>query len=161
MANTWLEIFLGKVGKYIIIFFSRYYYLIIPFIIDYGFFMAISSYNFRRIEKKVDLEILNQARGILKGAPDINYIDLVDGIKIPWKKIIKDYSFFPYISQESGLWVRRVNMVVIRDIIMRDEKKIKLILERNGILNFQEKSAEPRNLYAESIHRITRGKDLK
>jgi len=161
VANTWLEIFLGKIGKYIIIFFSRYYYYIIPFIIAYGIFMALSSYNFRRIEKKVDLEILNQSKKILKEVQDINYVDLVERIKIPWKKMVKSYSFFPYISQESGLWVRKTNPLVVRDTIMQDEKKIRLVLERNGIYNFREKSIGPRNLYTESIHRITRRKDFK
>ncbi len=161
MANMWLEIFLGKVGKYIIIFLTRYYYFIIPFIIAYGIFMALSSYNFKRIEKIVDREILNQSKKILKEVPDINYVDLVDRIEIPWKKIVKTYSFLPYISLESGLWVRKIDAVLIRDTIMQDEKKIRLVLERNGIYNFQEKSIEPRNLYIENIHRITRRKDFK
>ncbi len=161
MANTWLEIFLGKIGTYIYIFFSRYYYYIIPLIMAYGIFMALSSYNFRRIEKRVDLEILNQSKKILKEVPDINYIDLVERIKILWKKMVKTYSFFPYISQESGLWVKKTDPLVIRDTIMQDEKKIRLVLERNGIYNFREKSLGPRNLYTESIHRITRRKDFK
>lgn len=161
MANEWLEIFLGKIGTYIYIFFSRYYYYIIPFIIAYGIFMALSSYNFRRIEKRVDLEILNQSKKILGEIPDINYVDLVERIKIPWKKIVNTYSFFPYISQGSGLWVRKIDTLVIRDTIMQDEKKIKLVLERNGIYNFRDKAKWPRNLYTESIHRITRRKDFK
>jgi len=161
MANTWLKIFLGKVGEYIIIFFSRYYYYIIPFIIAYGIFMALSSYNFRRIEKKVDLEILNQSKKILKEVPDINYVDLVERINIPWGKIVNAYSFFPYISQESGLWVSKINTVVVRDTILQDEKKIRLVLERNGVYNFREKPIGHRNLYIESIHRITRRKDFK
>jgi hypothetical protein len=161
MANTWLEIFLGKIGTYIYIFFSRYYYYIIPFIIAYGIFMALSSYNFRRIEKRVDIEILGQSKKILGEVPDVNYVELVERIKIPWKKIIKTYSFFPYISQESGLWVNKIDPLVVRDTIMQDEKKIRLVLERNGIYNFREKSIGPRNLYTESIHRITRRKDLK
>jgi hypothetical protein len=161
MANTWLEIFLGKIGTYIYIFFSRYYYYIIPLIMAYGILMALSSYNFRRIEKRVDLEILNQSKKILVEAPDINYVDLVERIRIPWKKIINTCSFFPYMSQRSGLWVRKTNPLVIRDTIMQDEKKIKLVLERNGIYNFMDRSKWPRNLYTESIHRITRRKDFK
>jgi len=51
--------------------------------------------------------------------------------------------------------------LVVRDTIMQDEKKIRLVLERNGIYNFREKSIGPRNLYTESIHRITRRKDFK
>jgi hypothetical protein len=161
MANKWLEIFLGEIGTYIYIFFSRYYYYIIPFIIAYGIFMALSSHNFRKIEKRVDLEILKQSKKILREVPDINYVDLVERIKIPWKNIVNVYSFFPYISQESSLWVRKTNSLVVRDTIMKYEKKIKMVLERNGIHNFREKSNGPRNLYAESIHRMTRRKDFK
>jgi len=159
MTNVWLEVFLGKIGKYIISFLSRYYYFIIPFVLIYGIFLAISSYNLKRIEKKVNLEILNQAKGILEKVPDINYVDLVERIKIPWEKIIKDYSFFPYISHESDLWVTRANLVNIRDIIMYNDRKIKLVLERNGINNFREKSATRKNLYTEYIHRISRKKE--
>jgi len=159
MTNVWLEVFLGKIGKYIISFLSRYYYFIIPFVLIYGIFLAISSYNLKRIEKKVNLEILNQAKGILEKVPDIIYVDLVERIKIPWEKIIKDYSFFPYISHESDLWVTRANLVNIRDIIMYNDRKIKLVLERNGINNFREKSATRKNLYTEYIHRISRKKE--
>lgn len=160
MVNTWLEIFLGKIGKYIIIFFSRYYYFIIPFVIAYGIFIALSSYNFKRIEKRVDMEILNQSKKILDEDPDINYVDLVERIKIPWKRIVKTYSFLPFISQESSLWVRRIDVTMVRDAVMQDEKKIRMVLERNGIYNFQEKSLGPRNLYTESIHRINKRKDF-
>ena len=158
MSNLWLEIFLGKIGKYISIFISRYFYFIIPFVLAYGVFLALSSYNLKRIEKKANLEILNQAKNVLKKSPDINYVELVDRINIPWKKIIKTCSFFPYISQESDLWVSRTNLAQVRDIIMHNGKKIKLILERNGINKFSKKSTEPRNLYTEYIQRITRRK---
>lgn len=158
MTNIWLEVFLGKIGKYIISFLSRSYQFIIPLVIAYGIFLAISSYNLKRIEKKVNLEILNQARVIIKKVPDINYVDLVDRIKIPWKKIIKTYSFFPYISQESDLWVTRTNLIDVRDIIMYSDKKIRLVLERNGINIFGEKPTIRKNLYTEYIHRITRRK---
>ncbi len=158
MANVWLEIFLGKIGKYMMGFLSRYYYFIIPVVFAYGIFLAISSYNLKRIEKKVNLEILNQAKVIIKNTPGINYVDLVDRIKIPWEKIIKTYSFFPYISQESDLWISRTNILNVRDIIMHNDKKIKLVLERSGINNFREKPTIHRNLYTEYIHRITRRK---
>ncbi len=158
MTNIWLEVFLGKIGKYIISFLSRSYQFIIPLVIAYGIFLAISSYNLKRIEKKVNLEILNQARVIIEKVPDINYVDLVDRIKIPWKKIIKTYSFFPYISQESDLWVTRTNLIDVRDIIMYSDKKIRLVLERNGINIFGEKPTIRKNLYTEYIHRITRRK---
>lgn len=158
MTNIWLEVFLGKIGKYIISFLSRSYQFIIPLVIAYGIFLAISSYNLKRIEKKVNLEILNQARVIIEKVPDINYVDLVDRIKIPWKKIIKTYSFFPYISQESDLWVTRTNLIDVRDIIMYSDKKIRLVLERNGINIFWKKPTIRKNLYTEYIHRITRRK---
>jgi len=158
MTNIWLEVFLGKIGKYIISFLSRSYQFIIPLVIAYGIFLALSSYNLKRIEKKVNLEILNQARVIIKKVPGINYVDLVDRIKIPWKKIIKTYSFFPYISQESDLWVTRTNLIDVRDIIMYSDKKIRLVLERNGINIFGEKPTIRKNLYTEYIHRITRRK---
>ena len=159
MANIWLEIFLGKIGKYIVIFLTRYGLIIAPFVLAYGIFLAISSYNLKRIEKKVNSEISDQARGIIKKVPDINYIDLVDSIKIPWKKIIKTYSFFPYISQESDLWVIRTNLTDVRDIIMNNDKKIRLVLERNAINIFGEKPAIRKNLYTEYIHRAARRRD--
>ncbi len=87
MANIWLEIFLGKIGKYIVIFLTRYGLIIAPFVLAYGIFLAVSSYNLKRIEKKVNSEISDQARDIIKKVPDINYIDLVDSIKIPWKRL--------------------------------------------------------------------------
>jgi len=159
MANIWLEIFLGKIGKYIIIFLTRYGLIITPFVLAYGIFLAISSYNLKRIEKKANSEILNQARDIIKKAPGINYVDLVDRMKIPWKKIIKTYSFFPYISHESDLWVTRTNLMDIRDIIMHNDKKIRLVLERNGINIFGEEPAIRKNLYTEYIHRAARRRD--
>lgn len=159
MTNVWLEIFLGKIGKYIISFLSRYYYFIIPFVFAYGIFLAISSYNLKRIEKRVNLEILNQAKVIIGEVPDINYVDLVDRIEIPWEKIIKTYSFFPYISQELDLWISRASVLNIRNIIMHNDKKIKLVLERSGINNFRGKTTVHRNLYTEYIHRITRRKE--
>ncbi len=158
MSNLWLEIFIGKIGRYISIFISRYFYFMIPFVLAYGIFLALSSYNLKRIEKKANLEILNQAKEVLKKSPDINYVDLVGMIDIPWKKIVKTYSFFPYISQESDLWVSRTDPAQVRDTIMHDEKKIKLILERNGVNKFSKKSNRPKNLYTEYIHRITRRK---
>ncbi len=159
MTNIWLEAFLGKTGKYIISFLSRYYYFIIPVIIIYGIFLALSSYNLKRIEKKVNLEIFNQAKNIMGENPGISYTDLDDKIEIPWEKIIKTCSFFPYISRETDLWVARNNLINARNIIMHDNKKIKTVLERGGINNFQEKSNIRQNLYMEYIHRITGKKE--
>ena len=158
MTTVSLEVFLGRMGKYIIDFIYRYYYFIIPFVFAYAIFLAISSYNLKKIEKKVNLEILNQAKNIIRKVPDISYADLVEKIEIPWEEIIKTYSFFPYISHESDLWISRTSILNVRDIIMSDDTKIKLVLERNGIYNFREKSAIHKNLYTEYIHRITRRK---
>jgi len=158
MTTVSLEVFLGRMGKYIIDFIYRYYYFIIPLILAYAIFLAISSYNLKKIEKKVNLEILNQAKNIIRKVPDITYADLVERIEIPWEEIIKNYSFFPYISHESDLWISRTSILNVRDIIMHNDIKIKLVLERNGIYNFREKSAIHKNLYMEYIHRITRRK---
>jgi putative heme iron utilization protein len=158
MTTVWLEVFLGRMGKYIIDFIYRYYYFIIPLVFAYAIFLAISSYNLKKIEKKANLEILNQAKNIIREVPDISYADLVERIEIPWEEIIKAYSFFPYISQESDLWISRTSILNVRDIIMHNDTKIKLVLERNGIYNFREKSAIHKNLYTEYIHRITRRK---
>lgn len=158
MTTVWLEVFLGKIGKYIINFIYSYYYFIIPPVFAYGVFLTISSYNLKRIEKKVNLEILNQAKNIIAKVPDISYADLVDRIEIPWEKMIKAHSFFPYISQESDFWVSRTNILNVRDIIMHNDMKIKLVLERNGIYNFRPKSVIHKNLYTEYIHRVTRRK---
>jgi len=159
MTNIWLETFLGKIGKYLIIFLSKYYYYIIPIILVYGIFLALSSYNLKRIEKKVDLEIINQSKSIIEKEPHINYVSLADKIDIPWEEIIKTCSFFPYVCEESDLWVVRVNPSSVKNIIMHDDKKIKMVLERNGIDNFCEKSAVRKNLYLEYIHRLTRRKE--
>jgi len=158
MTTVSLEVFLGRMGKYIIDFIYRYYYFIIPLVFAYAIFLSISSYNLKKIEKKVNLEILNQAKNIIRKVPDISYTDLVDKIEIPWEEIIKTYSFFPYISQESDLWISRTSILNVRDIIMHNDTKIKLVMERNGIYNFREKSTTHKNLYTEYIHRVTRRK---
>ncbi len=159
MTNIWLEAFLGKIGKFLISFLSKSYYYIIPLVLIYGIFLALSSYNLKRIEKKVDLEIFNQSKVIMVKDPGINYVDLVEKINIPWEEIIKTYSFFPYISQESDLWVIKTSPFNARNIIMKSDKKIKIVLERNGIHNFREKPPLKRNLYLEYIHRVTRRKE--
>ncbi len=155
MSNIWLETFLGKIGKYLVGFLSRYYYYIIPLVLVYGIFLALSSYNLKRIEKKADAGIAKRAKNILKENPDIIYIDLVDKINIPWDKIIEETSFFPYISRQSDLWVVKTNLSNVNNIIMHDDKKIRIVLERNGIGNFKEKSAVKKNLYMEYVHRLT------
>jgi hypothetical protein len=156
MSNLWLEIFLGKVGKYIISFIDSYYIYLVPLILAYGIFMTISSYNLKRMEKRVVVEIVNQARNIITGNPTINYVNLIDGIEINWKEILKKYSFFPFISQESGLWVNKSNVYNVRENIMHNERKIHLVLERHGIRLLEENQDTRKNLYLEYIHRITK-----
>ena len=156
MSNLWLEIFLGKVGKYIISFIDSYYIYLAPLILAYGIFMTISSYNLKRMEKRVVAEIVNQARNIITGNPTINYVNLIDGIEINWEEILKKYSFFPFISQESGLWVNKSNAYNIRENIMHNERKIHLVLERHGIKLLEESQDTRKNLYLEYIHRITK-----
>ncbi|MCJ7665159.1 MAG: hypothetical protein MUO59_00300 [Actinobacteria bacterium] len=156
MSRVWLEVFLGNIGKYIITFITSYYYFIIPPIIAYGVFLTISSYNLKRIEKSVSGEIVRQARLNRAKYPEINYIELVDMIKIDWGKIMDMRSFFPYISEESDLWVSKTTRENIRDIIMHNDAKIRLVLERNGIHIIGERPEIRKNLYTEFIHRITR-----
>ena len=156
MSEVWLDIFLGKIGKYIVNFLINYYYYLIPVIVLYGIFLTISSYNFKRIDKKINLEIINQAKDIIGKNPDINYTSLKENINIPWKIIVKKNSFFPFISQESDLWVSRTDPYNMRKIIMQDEEKIKLVLGRSGIFVTEENKGMRKNLYLEYIHRITR-----
>ena len=156
MSNVWLEIFLGKTGTYVIRFIDSYYFYLIPVIIAYGIFIALASYNLKRIEKKVSAEILDQAREIIKQNPGINYADLIEKINIDWISMIRNRSFFPYITHESGLWVNRTNDINVRKIIMHDYRKIRLTLERHGIFLSDDKPAVRRNLYLEHIHRISK-----
>lgn len=159
MTDIWVEAFLGKIGKYVISFLSRYYYFIIPVILIYGIFLTLSSYNLKRIEKKVNSEVVNQAKNIIEENPHIGYLDLADKIEIPWEKIIENCSFFPYISGETDLWVARTGLSNVKKIIMYDDKKTRAVLERNGINNFREESNIRKNLYTEYIHRITGKKE--
>ncbi len=156
MSSVWLETFLGKTGTYVIRFIDSYYFYLVPVIIAYGIFIALASYNLKRIEKRVSSEIVDQAREIIKQNPGINYADLIDKININWVEIIRSRSFFPYVTHESGLWVNRTNDVNVRDIIMHDHRKIHLILERHGIVLSDDKPAVRRNLYLEYIHRISK-----
>lgn len=158
MFKTWIEIFLGNIGKYIIDFIASYYYYIIPPVILYGIFLTISSCNLKRIEKSVNQKIIEQARIIIARDEGINYVDLVDRIIIDWDMIIDKRSFFPYISQESDLWVSRVSRENIRDIIMHNDAKIRLVLERNRIFIIGSEPEIRENLYTELIHRVTRKK---
>ena len=156
MSNLWLEIFLGKVGKYFLWFFDNYYIYIVPVVVVYGIFMALSSYNLKRIEKRVVREIVRQAKVIIDNNPSINYVNLINKIVIDWQELIKKYSFFPFISQESGLWVNKTNIINVRDNIMHDDRKIHLILGRHGIALLEDRRQVRRNLYLEYIHRINK-----
>ena len=158
MFKTWVEIFLGNIGKYIIDLIASYYYFIIPPVILYGIFLTISSCNLKRIEKSVNQKIIEQARIIIARDKGINYVDLVDRIIIDWDRIIKERLLFPYISQESDLWVSRASRENIRDIIMHNDAKIRLVLERNRIYIIGSEPEIRKNLYTEFIHRITRKK---
>lgn len=156
MSNLWLETFLGKVGKYFLWFFDNYYIYIVPVVVVYGIFMALSSYNLKRIEKRVVREIVRQAKVIIDNNPSINYVNLINKIVIDWQELIKKYSFFPFISQESGLWVNKTNIINVRDNIMHDDRKIHLILGRHGIALLEDRRQVRRNLYLEYIHRINK-----
>jgi len=158
MIKTWVEIFLGKIGEYIFSFIANYYYFIIPPIVLYGIFLALASYNLRRIERGVSNLILKQAKKAMSEKGRINYVDLVEHIRIPWSSIIEKNSFFPYISQESDLWVSKVTRENVRDIVMHDNAKIRRILERNGIFLISDQPEISKNLYTDLIHRITRRK---
>jgi len=157
MTNIWLETFLGKIGKYIASFMSEYLYYIIPVVLAYGIFLAISSYNLKRIEKKADVGIIKKAKDILKKNPSMSNMELVDQIAIPWKKIIKENSFFPYVSRQSDLWVSKTNISNVKGMVMHDGRRIRLVLKRKGIVNFKENSGAKKNLYMERTQRLTRG----
>ncbi len=163
MSNLWLETFLGKVGKYIIMFingdikyFSNIPIILALIILIYGIFLTITSCNLKRIEKRIVREIVKQAKVIIDNNPEINYINLINEIDIDWKELIKKYSFFPLISQESGLWVNKTNVFNVRENIMHDDRKIRLVLERHGISLFEDRRQVRRNLYLEYMHRINK-----
>ncbi len=156
MSRVWLEAFLGKLGDYVIYYISRYYIYIIPVIILYGIFLAISSYNFKRIEKRIDSEIVSQAREILGENPEVSYVTLVEKMEIPWEDIVDDYSFFPFIAREADLWVRRAFPDNARKIILKNSSKIKAILKRSGIYLDDKKGGIRENFYLDLVHRITR-----
>jgi len=156
MASVWLDAFLGKTGNFIIKFIDTYYYYFVPIIIIYGIFLTLASYNLKRIEKNVSSEIILQARGILKQNPDVSYPDLIERIKINWEETLRKNSFFPYIAMESGLWVSKVSAYNARSIIMHNDRKIHLTLERNGIVLIEDRMATRRNLYTEYFHRMFR-----
>ena len=156
MSKIWLELFLGKIGSYLINFFSKYYIWIIPFIFIYGIFMGLASYNLRRIEKKVNYEIINQTRYLLRKNPKANFISVVENIVLNWEDMVKFYSFFPYVANEFDLWVTKVSAVKVRGLIMGDENRIRLVLERQNIFFEGDKRGIRKNLYLNSTKKIIR-----
>jgi len=156
MSKIWLELFLGKIGSYLINFFSKYYIWIIPFIFIYGIFMGLASYNLRRIEKKVNYEIINQTRYLLRKNPKANFISVVENIVLNWEDMVKLYSFFPYVANEFDLWVTKVTAVKVRGLIMGDENRIRLVLERQNIFFEGDKRGIRKNLYLDSTKKIIR-----
>ena len=156
MSKIWLELFLGKIGSYIINFISKYYIWIIPFIFVYGIFMGLASYNLRRIEKKVNYEIINQTRYLLRKNPKANFISVVENIVLNWEDMVKFYSFFPYVANEFDLWVMKVSAVKVRGLIKGDENRIRLVLERQNIFFEGDKRGIRKNLYLNSTKKIIR-----
>jgi hypothetical protein len=134
MAGIWLDIFLGKIGKYIVLFIDRYWLFILPVVIIYGIFLTIASINLKRIEAKVLKEILRQGSVLLGRGYQLNYVQIVDSIKIDWDKFIKTYSFFPYIASHQNLWVSKTNIFTVRDIILSEKTKIIEILSSHGLM---------------------------
>ena len=156
MSKIWLELFLGKIGNHIINFFSKYYIWIIPFILIYGIFMGLASYNLRRIEKKINYEIINQTRYLLRRNPKANFISVVENIVLNWDDIVRLYSFFPFVSNEFDLWVSKTSAFKVRDLIMGDENRIRLVLERHNIFFEGDRRGIRKNLYLDSTKKITR-----
>jgi len=158
MSRFWLDTFLGKIGNYILYFLQSYYFYIVPLLALYGIFLAIASYNFKRIERKIDSEIVSQASKIIAKMPGISYVSLVEKIKIPWVDTVYKYSFFPYVSQEADLWVSRTLPSTVRKMIMQNNNKIKFILRRNGIFFEDENKRVRKNIYLDYIQRLTKPK---
>ncbi|MHB1253761.1 MAG: hypothetical protein ACYCZ1_06295 [Candidatus Humimicrobiaceae bacterium] len=156
MSKIWLELFLGKIGSYLIDFFSKYYIWIIPFIFIYGIFLGLASYNLRRIEKKVNYEIINQTRYLLRKNPKANFIGVVENIVLNWEDMVKLYSFFPYVANEFDLWVTKATAVKVRGLIMGDENRIRLVLERHNIFFDGDKRGVRKNLYLDYTKKMIR-----
>ena len=158
MFQTWMEIFLGKIGKYLIDFIASYYYFIIPPVVLYGIFLTISSYNLKRIEKTVNRRIIEQAKTIIARNREINYVDLAYQINIDWDTIIQKRSHFPFVSQESDMWVSRASKENVREIIMQNDAKIRTVLERNKIFVSSPEQRTRKNLYTDFVHKVSRKK---
>ena len=156
MSKIWLELFLGKIGSYLIDFFSKYYIWIIPFIFIYGIFLSLASYNLRRIEKKVNYEIIRQTRYLLRKNPKANFISIVENIVLNWEDMVKLYSFFPYVANEFDLWVTKASASKVRGLIMGDENRIRLVLERQNIFFDGDRRGIRKNLYLNNTKKMIR-----
>ncbi len=151
--------FLGEIGDYVLYFLQSFYFYIVGILILYGIFLALSTYNFKRIERRINIEIVNQAKKVFARKPGISYVSLVEEIDIPWIKLVYQRSFFPYVSQDADLWVKRTVASTIRKMIIVNNNKIKSILAKNGIL-FDEKEDEAReNIYLDYVQRLTDRRD--
>jgi len=130
MQNIWLEVFLGKIGKYFILFIDRYYLYILPLIIIYGIFLTIASLNLKKIKRKICLDIINQVNQLknLDSSLLNNSEQLIENIKVDWEKFIKLYSFFPYITSQNNLWVVRTNAYNVRESILPEKSEILRII---------------------------------
>ncbi len=157
MARFWIEVFLGRIGNYLLYFLQSYYYYIVAVLVVYGIFLAISSYNFKRIERKIDAEIISQAKQIINRMPGISYISLVELLNIPWVDIVYQRSFFPYVSREADLWIKRTLASTVRKMIM-ENNNIKLILVRNGMFLEEEENSIRQNMYLDFVQRLTKRK---
>ncbi len=156
MSRIWLELFLGKIGSYLIDFFSKYYIWIIPVIFIYGIFLGLASYNLRRIERKVNYEVISQTRYLLRKNPKANFISIVENIVLNWEEMVKLYSFFPYVANDFDLWVTKASAFKVRKLIMDDENRIRLILERHNIFFDGDKRGIRKNLYLDNTKKMMR-----
>ncbi len=130
MQNLWLEVFLGKIGKYFILFVDRYYLYILPLVIIYGVFLTIASLNLKKIKRKVCLDIINQVNHLKNSDSSLlnNSEQIIENIKIDWEKFIKLYSFFPYVTSQNNLWVVRTNVFNVRENILPEKREILKII---------------------------------
>lgn len=158
MATEWLETFLGLTGKYVLSFLDKYYFYFIPVIIVYGIFLTLCSINLKRIEKRLIMDIIGQTKKILKDNPTIGFINLLENLDISLEEIIKRASFFPFISSESALWPLKTKLANVRDLILYNDRRILLLLERKGIAFSEKDKRFRKNLYLEVIQKISESK---
>ncbi len=156
MSRVWLEAFLGRIGEYIIYYVTQYYIYVIPIIVIYGIFLTLSSYNFKRIEKRVNAEIVRQSEDILNNNPHVSYVTLLEKINIDWEKIIASHSYFPFIAREADFWVKKVYPDTVRKFILDNNVRIKTVLQRSGIYFGEEGKGIRKNFYLDNVHRLTK-----